>query len=163
MTGSGSDYEKAVKMIGADKLIYYYPIALHYGSAAECDIQLEGCIDYINGDVAAFGFHGNRIGSDDSGRDICMRCFNKMIANGYEPKFPIEQESKARSLIFDTPNHIHVINFGSPVIKAQMCGCLRCKKSINGPVLQSSRGTLCFYCVDVLTTHLLPLQELSSF
>jgi hypothetical protein len=159
MTDTNDDYEKAVKLIGKHKLIYYYPIELHYGKGmgVGCDIGLQGCINMIGTKRAAFAFNGNLTGSgDDSGKDMCIICFNKMVATGYEPIFPPITE-RQYPFLFQLPNHVHVINFGSPTIKEQVC-CLRCKKSSSGPVLESSQGSLCFHCVNVLTSCLLPLK-----
>jgi len=160
MTDTNDDYEKAVKLIGNHELIYYYPIELHYGSdtGAGCDIGLQGCINMISTKRAAFAFNGNLSGSgSDSGKDMCINCFNKMVAIGYEPKFPPIPE-RQYPFLSQLPDHVHVINFGSPtIIKAHVC-CLRCKKSSSGPVLKSSRGSLCFHCVDILTSCLLPLK-----
>lgn len=153
------DYKRAVKLIGNNELIYYYPIDLHYGpgTRAGCDIDLQGCIKSISATRAAFAFNGNLTGpGNDCGKDMCINCFNKMVATGYEPKFP-PNTKRHYSFLSQLPDHVHVINFGSPTIKAHVC-CLRCKKSSSGPVLESLRGSLCFQCVDILTSCLLSLK-----
>lgn len=153
-------YDTAVKLIGKHELIYYYPIELHYGpgTGAGCDIGLSGCVKRIDTDSAAFAFNGNLAGSgSDCGKDMCMYCFNKMVATGYEPKFP-PNVKRQYSFLSQLPDHVHVINFGSPIIKAYRC--LRCKTSSSGPVLESSRGSLCFHCVAILTSCLLSLNSI---